>query len=158
MNKELIHDTLNKIYEEANSIYIQVKKAYPSSSINSYNGHFLRINNEYVYQHYYMPVISNEERGDICFNLDGISFEFFLKTEEFRKIALNELLKLPYSIEMYDGENSEEDIYYQDMDIEELYNQISKLEKIGITINCQTLPHEEIVSLFTKVSNIIYPN
>lgn len=158
MNIELIHNTLNKIYTDAYEVYQKAKKKYPNASINAYNGHYIRINNAYIYQHYYMPVISNGTLGDICFNLDGISLEFFLNIKEFKNINLEDLKNISYPVEMYNGNNSEEEILFQDMTYEELINKISSMEMIGITINCQTLKQDEVITLFSQVSKIIYPD
>lgn len=155
MNKE-IHDTLNKIYEEAHLVYDHVRIKYPNITINSYKGHYLKINGKYEYQHYYMPVISNETFGDICFNLDGVSFEYFLDVKEFKTIDLNELINIDYPVEIYDGNNSEIDLYTGWESFEDLSQKITALDKIGITINCQSINEEDILDLFTKISNIIY--
>lgn len=158
MNNELIHNTLNKIFTSANETYQIVKDKYPNASINIYKGHYIRINNEYKYQHYYMPVISNGKQGDICFNLDGISLEFFLTNKEFKNINLDALKSVSNPVEMYNGNNSEEDIFFQDINNDELINKISNIEMIGITINCQTISQDEVLNLFSKISNIIYPH
>lgn len=103
-----------------------------------------------------MPVISNEDYGDICFNLDGISLKFFVPKDRFKEVDISRLLSLEEKVEIYDGDNSEEDIYYDGMSINELMNNTQKCKSIGITINCQNIPKERILELFTKVSGILF--
>lgn len=154
MNNKLIHDKLNKIYDDAEDVLTLVKEKFPKAVLNSYKGHYIKIDGTYVYQKYYMPVISNDDKGDICFNLDGISLEFFVSQEKFKKIDISKLINLDYKVEIYDGDNSEEDIYYEGMNINELINNIQKYKNIGITINCQNIDKEKILELFEKALNI----
>lgn len=154
MNNKLIHDKLNKIYDEAEDVLTLVKEKFPKAVLNSYKGHYIKIDGTYVYQKYYMPVISNDDKGDICFNLDGISLEFFVSQEKFKKIDISKLINLDYKVEIYDGDNSEEDIYYEGMNINELINNIQKYKNIGITINCQNIDKEKILELFENALNI----
>lgn len=103
-----------------------------------------------------MPVISINDIGDICFNLDGISLEFFVdKNNLLNNCNFNSLLN--YNVEIYDAKDSTIDIYEKDMPLDLLINKLVQWESnlIGITINCQDKNEEEVISIFESISTIL---
>ncbi len=150
-----IHETLNGIYELAEEFYEYSKTIFEEVSINSYNGHLLKLNGEFKQQKYFMPVVSIGNYGDVCFNLDSISLEFFVEKEKFIN-SCNIKKLLEYSPEIYDGEKSEEDIYKKGMDINLLINKIKGVKTVGITIIPNNKDFGELVSFFKEIKGIIY--
>ena len=147
---------LNAIYNDCEKLYNQVKKQYKNVKINSYNGHYIRINGKYEHQKYYMPVISIDDIGDICFNLDGISLEFFIDKNDLLN-SCNSLLDLNYDVEIYDANDSTINIYEKGMTQNLFINKLKqwKSNLIGITINCQNKNDEEVVYIFECVRVIL---
>ena len=156
---EEIHNLLDDIYTHSENLYQQIKKQYDNVVIDSYKGHLIKINSQYQYQKYYMPVISVADLGDICFNLDGISLEFFVDKNDFINISdLNSLLNL--DIEIYDAKDSTIDLYENDMSVAALRNNLKQTKQvlIGITINCQDKTDEEVINTFNTVCKYLYSN
>ncbi len=158
MNEEIrkCHNLLNNIYSNCEKLYNKVRMQYKNVQVKSYNGHYIRINGKYEYQKYYMPVISIDDIGDICFNFDGISLEFFIdKNKLLNNCNFNLLFN--YDVEIYDANDSTIDIYEKGMEfdlfIEKLKNWKSSL--IGITINCQGGVDDDIVNVFENISVIL---
>lgn len=160
MNEQIkiCHNLLNDVYENCEKFYSKINKLYKNVKMDSYKGHYIRINGKYEEQKYYMPVISIDDIGDICFNLDGISLEFFLdKNNLLKNCDFNLLLNTNYDVEIYDANDSTIDIYKKGMSLD-LF--IEKLEQwksnvIGITINCQDKATEDIINIFGSISIIL---
>jgi len=160
VNKETIncHNLLNDIYSNCEDMFNRVKKQYKNVKMESYKGHYIRINGKYEYQKYFMPVVSVDGIGDICFNLDGISLEFFVnKNQLLNNCDFNSLLSLAYDVEVYDARDSTIDIYENNMS-QNLF--IEKLEQwesdlVGVTINCQDETFDEVINIFTRVVDVL---
>ena len=133
-----------------------IKDKYKKVEMNSYKGHYIKINDNYEYQKYYMPVISINEIGDICFNLDGISLEFFVSKSTFLANCNFKSL-LNYDVEIYDAKDSTIDIYEKNMKEDLLIKRLEEWERdlIGITINCQTKIKEDIINIFENIIDIL---
>lgn len=136
--------------------YNKIRKQYKSAKIESYNGHYIRINGKYEYQKHFMPIISVVGIGYICFNLDGISLEFFVdKNKLLNNCDFNSLLN--YNVEIYDANNSTIDIYENGMAFDLFINKLRQWESslIGVTINCQDKNDREIINIFESVTTIL---
>ena len=162
MNEQIkiCHNLLNDIYSDCEKLYNKVRIQYENVRMNSYNGHYIRINDKYEYQKYYMPVISIDDIGDICFNLDGISLEFFVdKNNLLNNCDFNSLLNSDYDVEIYDANDSTIDLYEKDMTLDLFISKMKqwKSNLIGITINCQdkNYDYDTIVNIFECVSVIL---
>lgn len=152
------HNLLNDVYGNCEKLYNKIENQYEKVKMHSYNGHYLRINNKYEYQKYYMPVISIDDIGDICFNLDGVSLEFFVdKKELLNSCDFNSLLDLSYDVEIYDADDSTIDIYEKNMPQDLFINKLEhwKSNLIGITINCQDKADDNIINAFASISVIL---
>lgn len=60
MNEQIkcCHSLLNNVYDDCENFYNRMKQQYKNVKMNFYKGHYIKINNKYKYQKYYMPVIS----------------------------------------------------------------------------------------------------
>lgn len=158
MNKKIesCHNLLNEIYANCENLYSKIKNKYKNAKIESYNGHYIKINDKYEYQKYYMPIISIGGIGDICFNFDGVSLEFFVEKKELlNNCDFDSLLK--YNVEIYDANDSTIDIYQKDMTLDLFINKLEQWQPslIGITINCQDKNDKEIVNIFESIIIIL---
>lgn len=157
-NIEACHFLLNNLYCRCEKLYEIVKKEYKCVEMKSYFGHYIRIHGQYMYQKYYMPVISIISKGDICFNLDGVSLEFFLAKDVFLETCcFDKLFSLPYSVEIYDKKNSTIDFYKKGMSENDFVKKlrVCNCDEIGITINCQSLSDDDVISFFNEVCLIL---
>ena len=158
MNEQIktCHDLLNNVYSNCEKLYNKIKQQYKNVKMDSYKGHYIKINDEYKYQKYYMPVISINDIGDICFNLDGISLEFFVDKNKLLESCDFNLL-LNYNVEIYDANDSTIDIYEKEMTVDLFIKKLKqwKSNLIGITINCQDKSNEEVISIFENISAIL---
>lgn len=150
------HNLLNNVYGDCENLYNRIKQQYENVKMNSYKGHYIKINNEYKYQKYYMPVISINNVGDICFNLDGISLEFFIDKNKLLNDCNFNLL-LNYNVEIYDANDSTIDIYEKGMQVDLFIKKLKhwKSNLIGITINCQDKNDKEIINIFEIIRTIL---
>lgn len=160
MNEEIknCHNLLNDVYSNCEEMYNKIRKKYKNTKMESYNGHYIRINGKYEYQKYYMPVISVDGIGDICFNFDGISLEFFInKTELLNRCDFKSLLNFNFDVEIYDANDSTIDIYEKDMSQDLFIDKLKQWESdlIGITINCQDKADEDIINIYEHISIIL---
>lgn len=153
------HEFLNDIYNKAEIFLKKLQNNNIKATLNSYNKHYIKINDKYELQRYFMPVISIENKGDICFNLDGLSLEFFLSKD---KLILNDNLldiveKYNYNLEIYSNENCLNDLYFKGISLEKLKENIISCNDdiIGITINCQNLIDEKIIDCFNNVCKLL---
>ncbi|MCH5167175.1 MAG: DUF3201 domain-containing protein [Erysipelotrichales bacterium] len=161
MEKNIIccHKILDNIYFNAERyLKILIDLAY-DATLSSYNNHYININGELVHQKYYMPVISIKDKGDICFNLDGIEFEFYKTKEELlNDINLDELLtNYENELSIYEFEDCTNDLYEPKMNIESIIQNIknSKDSKFGISINCHHFSDEEIIRHFENICKLL---
>lgn len=149
-----IHRSLNAIYDLAENFYEYAKNNFNEVSLNSYKGHLIKLNGKFLYQKYFMPVVSIGDYGDVCFNLDSISFEFFVEKNKFiNKCNIEKLLN--YDSEIYDGECSEEDIYIKGMSVDELINKLQQIKTVGISIYANNKNFNELCSYFKEINDII---
>ena len=156
MNIEECHKLLNNVYIDCENLYDEIKNLFSNVKMDSYNSHYIKINSKYEYQKYFMPVISIGEIGDICFNLDGISFEFFMDKDNLvNNCNFDELLN--YNVEMYNAYDSTIDIYEDGLSKDEIISKIidCKYDKIGITVNLQKENIENIPTIFSNICEIL---
>lgn len=149
-----IHRSLNAIYDLAGNFYEYAKKNFNDVSLNSYKGHLIKLNGKMLYQKYFMPVVSIGDYGDVCFNLDSTSFEFFVEKDRFINNCNIERL-LSYNPEIYDGESCEEDIYIKGMSVDELINKLQQIKTVGISICANNKNFNELASYFKEINDII---
>lgn len=149
-----IHKTLNNIYDRVEKLDKKLKELGYKSYLASYNNHFLSIDGNFYNQKYYMPVISIGDKGDICFNLESIEFEFYITKEDMFKINLDELiLNYKQVLSIYEYKECTVDLYKVGDNRENILEKVnkSKDKKFGISINCSLLSDEEIIDNFKKV-------
>ncbi len=153
------HEVLNNIYDKSKNFFDILESNNVKSSLNSYNKHYIKINNKYELQKYFMPVISVYNKGDICFNLDGTSLEFFIDKKKILLIdnLLDIVEKHNYNLEIYSNENCLEDLYFKGISDLKLKENILNCNDntIGITINCQKLSNNEVKKCFNDVCCIL---
>ncbi len=158
MNEKIknCHKLLNDVYSNCEEMYNKIRKKYKNAKMESYNGHYIRINDKYEYQKYYMPVISIDGFGDICFNFDGISLEFFVDKSKLLNNCNFKLL-FNYNVELYDANDSTIDIYEKGMKVNLFIDKLKKWKSnlIGITINCQDRLDDDIINIFENISAIL---
>lgn len=153
------HNTYNKIYDDAESLLKQLNELSYKAKLGSYNNHYIRYQDNYLHQKYYMPVITVEDIGDICFNIDGIAFEFYLLKEELLKLnELGELLnQFKQELNIYEYDNCTNDIYIINDTEAELLEKIKRSndKKFGISIDCSNVEMKDIIITFNKVCSLL---
>lgn len=153
------HKVLNNIYEESKNFFDYLESNNVKCSLNSYSKHYIKINNKYELQKYFMPVISVYNKGDICFNLDGISLEFFIDKKKILLIdnLLDIVKKHNYNLEIYSNENCLDDLYFKGISDLKLKENILNCNDntIAITINCQKSSNNEVMKCFNDVCCIL---
>lgn len=156
------HNFYNRIYEDAENILKKLNKLSYNAKLGSFNNHYIKCKNSYLHQNYYMPVISIENIGDICFNIDGISFEFYLSKEELLMLTELEALLTQFKQELniYEYEDCTNDIYIINDTKEELLQKIkkSKDKKFGVSIDCSNLENGKIINTFNIVCSLLNLN
>lgn len=105
-----------------------------------------------------MPVISVENSGDICFNINSIEFEFYVTKKQISCINWDYLINhYKKELNVYEYKNCTIDIYQlgdNNFDIISKVNNSSD-NKFGISISCSSLSDSEIIQHFNKISSII---
>lgn len=153
------HNTYNKIYEDAENLLQQLNELSYKVKLGSFNNHYIKYKDSYLHQKYYMPVITVNDIGDICFNIDGISFEFYLLKEDLLMLnELEELLKqFKQELYIYEYENCTNDIYVINDTKAELLEKIKRSsdKKFGISIDCSNLEIKDIIIRFNKVCSLL---
>lgn len=161
MNKKIVeyHMFLNKIYEDAEKLFEYLVMLSYKATLNSYNNHYISINGKYENQKYFMPVISIENTGDICFNLDGIEFEFFIDKEKILKLSKLEDLLNEYKsvLHIYEFNDCTIDIYTKEDTKQDLLRKVidSKETKFGISINCLFYSSKDILNYFNTICSLL---
>ncbi len=153
------HQFLNDIYIRCEKCLEYLHQLSYEATLNSYNHHYININGTYLKQEYYMPVITVENKGDICFNMGIIEFEFYISKEELVKSEILTLLinKYEESLSVYEFEDCTKDMYHFGDTKEVVLKRIkeSKDLKFGIGINVSHLEYNEIVWHFNQVCQIL---
>ena len=156
-----IHNILNDIYSKAEELNRKINNLNYKTSLQSYNNHFISIDGKYYNQKYYMPVISVENRGDICFNINSIEFEFYVTKEQITHIDLEHLISdYKKELNIYEYKDCTIDIYKIG---DNKYDVLSKVNdsfdnKFGISINCSSLTYSEIIQHFNIISSLLNKN
>lgn len=153
------HQFLNNIYEDAEKMLEHIIGLSYNATINSYNNHYININGKYEEQKYFMPVISIVDKGDICFNLDGIAFEFYIVKEKLLQLKALEELLVQYGsvLNIYEFEDCTIDIYLNGDSKEELFRKVkqSKDSKFGIAIDCSSFEAKDIINHFNRICSLL---
>ena len=101
MKIKAIHSLLNRLYEIAEAIEIELTKAVLRSNLGSYKNHYIKIGQEWYCQKYYIPVLTVKKKGDIGVNIDGIFFEAGLPVAKISKEKLQKIFKSLKGVEAY---------------------------------------------------------
>lgn len=158
MNILEMHKLLNSTYEKAEEINKVLNKLQYKTTFKSFNHHYININGNYYKQKYFMPVISIENRGDICFNLNIIEYEFYITKEEVNKIDLASLINnYAKELNIYELNNCTIDLYKIGDTKEDVLNKINKSldNKFGISINCTKFSNNNIIKHFNQISLLL---
>jgi len=156
-----IHKVLNEIYDKAEKLNIKLNELHYKTTFQSYNNHFININGEYYRQKYYMPVISVEDKGDICFNIDLIEFEFYITKDKIIDIDLDKLIRIyKKELHIYEYENCTIDIYkIGDREVKVLSKiNNSADKKFGISIDCSSVSNSDIIQHFNVICSLLNKN
>jgi len=158
MNSDIqeIHEYLTKIYNNAELLFKKVQNKYNEADLSSFTNHYIMINNKMEHQKYFMPVITVNRIGDICFNLDGISFEFVLKKAELIDLDLDYLIKNYASINIYSQNDCLKDFYTKGNTVNQVIDKILNSEEnnFGISFDCDNNNFDMIITNFIDLSNI----
>ncbi len=160
MNILQMHNIFNNIYNKAEELNKRFSLHY-KTTFQSYNNHFININGKYYNQKYYMPVITVENIGDICFNIDSIEFEFYVTKEQIIHIDLEHLIsEYKKELNIYEYKDCTNDIYIIGDNKYDILNKVSNSldNKFGISINCSSLSDSEIIHHFNIVSSLLNKN
>lgn len=154
-------DEILKVHKEITNIYDYAKKIYERLSdtceLGYYNKHLIKIDGEYILQEYYMPVISMQEKGDICFNFDNVSYEFYLTRVNIQKYLRILIDDYGDKLSIYTSENCDIDLYKKGDNVEEIskrLNDFNEEEIIGITIDANSFSDRHIVDNFLKLIDL----
>lgn len=156
-----MHNILNNIYNKAEKLNKKINDMHYKTSLQSYNNHFININDIYYKQKYYMPVISVENKGDICFNIDSIGFEFYVTKDQMTDIDLENLISnYKKELNIYEYKDCTIDIYRIG---DNKYDVLSKINnsfdnKFGISIDCSSLSDSEIIQHFNIICSLLNKN
>lgn len=153
-----IHNMLEEIYNHAERLKDTLISKNFKVTLASYNRHVINIEGKLYEQKYYMPVITVDNIGDICFNMNSIEFEFYVTKEDFDDINLNKLLgDYRDQLQIYEYEDCLKDIYKIGDSKEEVIRKVSnsKDDKFGVSIDVTNLSDEEIIEQFKIVANLL---
>lgn len=149
-----VHDKINTVYEHANNLYEKLKD---TCELGHFNKHLIKVNNSFIEQAYYMPVISMQDKGDICFNFDDVSYEFYFTRENLQKYLEVLIEKYPDKLSIYTSANCDVDLYFvgdKVNDINDKLNEYDKEEVMGITIDANDFSDKYIVDNFLELVNL----
>lgn len=149
-----VHDEIMKVYDNANRIYQRLKD---NCELRYFNKHLIKVHGSYIEQAYYMPVISMQEKGDICFNFDDVSYEFYLSRESLQKYLDVLIEKYADKLSIYTSANCDVDLYFvgdQLSDVNKKLEEYDKSEVIGITIDANDFSNKHIVDNFLELINL----
>lgn len=150
-----VHDKISAVYEHANMVYEMLKD---TCELGYFNKHLIKVNNNFIEQAYYMPVISMQEKGDICFNFDDVSYEFYLTKERLQKHLDVLIEKYADKLSVYTLANCDVDLYMvgdKTSDVDKKINEYDNLEKMGITIDANDLNDKQIVDNFLELISLL---
>ncbi|MDE6292378.1 MAG: hypothetical protein K2L98_01715, partial [Bacilli bacterium] len=150
-----IHDKISAVYEHANTVYEKLKDR---CELGYFNKHLIKVNNRFIEQAYYMPVISMQEKGDICFNFDDVSYEFYLTRANLQKYLDVLIEKYADKLSVYTSSNCDVDLYMlgdKASDVDKKLKEYDSSEVMGITIDANALSDEQIVDNFLKLINLL---
>lgn len=156
-----MHNILNDIYDKAEELNRKIGDSHYKTDLQSYNKHVINISGKYYSQKYYMPVITIENRGDICFNFDSIEFEFYITKEEMPYIDLEHLISdYEKELNIYEFKDCTIDIYRVGDSPNDVLSKINNSfdDKFGVSINCSSLSDSEIIERFNLVSSLLNKN
>ncbi|MCM1052836.1 MAG: DUF3201 domain-containing protein [Ruminococcus sp.] len=156
-----MHNILNNIYNKAEELNKKINDLHYKTSLQSYNNHFISINNNYYKQKYYMPVISVENKGDICFNINSIEFEFYVTKSQMTNIDLETLIRnYKKELNIYEYKDCTIDIYRIGDNKYDVLNKIDNSfdNKFGISIDCSSLSDSEIIQHFNIICSLLNKN
>ena len=161
MNILQMHNILNDLYDRAEKFNKKLNDLHYITSFQSYNNHFININGNYYKQNYYMPVITVENKGDICFNFNSIEFEFYVTKEQMIDINLEKLINdYKNDLNIYEYKNCTIDIYKIGDSKDEILNKINNSldDKFGISFNCSSLSDVDIIKHFRLICSLLKRN
>ncbi len=146
-----VHEELEKVYEKAKQVFARLKD---KCTLGYFNKHLLKVNNKYIEQDYYMPVISMQDKGDICFNFDDVSYEFYLSRANVDKYLDTLIEKYNDRLSLYPMKDCDVDLFDKKDSLEEVRKKLEQYdleEIIGIGVDANELEDEEVVINFLKL-------
>ncbi len=149
-----VHDRISRIYDYAKEIYENLKD---TCELGYFNKHLIKVNNSFIEQPYYMPVISMQDRGDICFNFDDVSYEFYLTRENLQKYLEELIEKYADKLSVYTSANCDVDLYFVGDNFSDVNKKLEEYEKseiMGITIDANDFDDKKIVDNFLDLVNL----
>lgn len=152
-----MHNEMMNVYNLALEVYKVMDKKF---SLGYYNNHLIKLRGEYIKQDYYMPVISYEDKGDICFNFDEVSYEVYLTKEEIKDYLDDLISKYKDSLSIYTTTNCDIDLYAIGDSKEDVLKRLDDLsdEEIGITIIESSRVNKVIVNNFKELLELLKRN
>lgn len=105
-----------------------------------------------------MPVISVENKGDICFNIGSIEFEFYVTKDQIVDIDLENIISnYKRELNIYEYENCTVDIYLIGDNKQDVLNKVNNSfdNKFGIAINCISASDVEIIHQFNRIDVLL---
>lgn len=155
MNKKLCHQLLTEIYNKSENLFEELKKLKYDASLNSYNNHYIKIDNKLVKQKYFMPVITIRDKGDICLNFDIVEFEFYISKDNLvNNVNLNKLIsEYKDVLSIYKLEDCTFDLYKVGDTVQSLLTKVNNIKdnKFGISINCSDFSNNSIIEHFNNI-------
>ena len=152
-----MHALLNQTYELSRNVLEELTHQGMQATLKNYSGHYIKINWQYEYQAYPIPVIIVEEVGDIGINLNQIHFEFFVKKEELDEFKVAELLE-EGDLEFYGGKECLLDFYSKGDTPKQVMDKIGDSDEAYIGIACYRNKEEsieEIITAFIRMRDLL---
>ncbi len=146
-----IHEEITKIYDYATDIYERLKD---KCELGYFNRHIIKIHEDFVEQSYYMPVISMQDKGDICFNFDDVSYEYYLTRAQLQKNLKFLFENYQDKISIYPSSACTIDLYNKGEDINAVnarLDEYNETEIIGITIDANSFSDKNKIDNFLKI-------
>ena len=145
--KENLLDTLNSIYEpmckKCTEIREKLESAGLSVSNGFYNNHYVKVKNDFVVEHFPIPVIFIKNIGDIGIDIDSIWFEVKISKDKALLLDYEELIN-SYNINIYGADDFLNDFYHEKCDSALIKEKIRNSEE---TFICITFYFEDDVDI-----------
>ena len=156
--KENLLDTLNSIYEPMCKKCAEIKKKIESAgffaSHGFYNNHYVKVKNDFVVEHFPIPVIFISNIGDIGIDIDSIWFELKISKDKALKLDYEDLIN-SYNINIYGADDFLNDFYHEKDDFALVKEKIRNSNETSICITFYFEKDTEIDKLVNVVEKFI---